>query len=195
MSVAAPNPFSPEVLAAKALEHLGADAPTTESLLRVAAQMAVLVNKAPGLHGPEKSALVQRVLREVINMPAVRSKLSDEAASALILVIDTVVPTTLTLIVSAGRGEFDLKKITPAKAWAWCCKHGVAIAVAASASEKQDPKVGTASIVTAVSDAVAAVAAEVTVDVAAAPAPAPAPVVAESASSAPTESANPTPAP
>lgn len=189
MSVAAtaavPNPFSLEALATKALEHLGADAPTTESLLRVAAQIAVLVNKAPGLRGSEKSALVQRVLREVINMPVVRSKLSEEAASALSIVIDTVVPTTLTLIVSAGRGEFDLKKITPAKAWAWCCKHGVAIAVASSA-----PKADIASIVKAVGEA----AAEVTVEIAAAPAADVVLVVAESASIAPTEPAAQTPA-
>ncbi len=185
------NPFSPEALAAKALEHLGADAPTTDSILRVAAQLAVFVNKAPGLHGREKSALVQQVLREVINMPAVRPKLSDEAVSALNVVIDTVLPTTLALIVSAGRGEFDLKKVTPAKAWAWCCTQGVAIAAAVSA-----PKADTVSIAKAVTGAVEAAAAEVTVEMPPAAAPAPeAPVVAEPSNNVPTESENLTPAP
>jgi hypothetical protein len=185
----APNPFSPEALAAKVLEKLGASPPTAETILRRAAELAVLVNKAPGLKGPEKMALVQRVLRDIVNMPDVRAKgLSDEAVAALNAVIDDIVPTAITLIVSAGRGEFDLKKVTPAKAWAWCCRAATAVAVAASA-----PKADTASIVKAAGGAAAAVVAEVTVEMAA-PAPAP-PADAGTASSAPIVSENPTPAP
>jgi hypothetical protein len=106
-------------------------------------------------------------------------------------VIDTVLPTTLALIVSAGRGEFDLKKVTPAKAWAWCCTQSVAIAAAVTA-----PKADTASIAKAVTGAVDAAAAEVTVEMPQAAAPAPeAPVVAEPSNNVPTESENLTPAP
>lgn len=176
------NPFSPEALAAKALEYLGVDAPTTDSILRVAAQLAVFVNKAPELHGLEKSTRIQQVLREVINMPAVRSKLSDEATSAINAVIDTVLPTTLALIVSAGRGEFDLKKVVPVVVpakWSWCCsKRAVAVKVDTVSAEK-----GTGSVVVA----------EVAVEAPVTP-PAEAEVVVD-ANSAPTESENLTPAP
>ena len=182
---AAAAAFTPEALAAKALEKLGADTLTADAILRLAAHLAELVNKAPGLRGPEKAALVQRVLRDIVSMPAVRAKLSDDAATALNTVIDTVVPTALTLIISAGRGEFDLKNPQAAAAsfLSWCCR---AVSVVAA------PKV--ADTVTAVTE----------------PAPAPAqapPVVAEevrvaevapvaAASSAPTESsATPAPAP
>jgi hypothetical protein len=181
---ATPNPFSPEALVTTALGKLGADAPTADSILRIAADLAVLVNKAPGLHGPEKTALVQRVLRDVVAVPAVRATLSDDAAAALAVVIDTIVPTALTLIVSAGRGEFDLKKVTPAKAWAWCCRTASAVAVAV-----QQQKGDTASIVKVVGEATADA-----VSVVVAPEAAPAPAAPAASSSAPTESQNPTPA-
>lgn len=188
MSVAihTPNPFSPEALVAKALEKLGADAPTADSILRLAAHLAELVNKAPGLHGSEKAALVQRVLRDVLAMPAVRARLSDDAVSALNTVIDTIVPTALTLLISAGRGEFDLSSPQKAAAsvWSWCCTHGVAVAAAVAAPKKAD----TATITMAPAPAsVASAPEEVRPEV-------PAPVAAPAASSAPTESSAPAPA-
>ena len=174
-----PNPFSPEALAAKALEKLGADVPTADTILRLAAHLAELVNKAPGLHGPEKAALVQRVLRDVLAMPAVRAGLSDDAASALNIVIETVVPTALTLIISAGRGEFDLSSPQKAAAsvWSWCCTHGVAVAAAVAAPKKAD----TATVATVPAAASEEVRPEV-------------PVAAPAASIAPTESSAPAPA-
>lgn len=135
MSAAVPapaNPFSVEALSAKALEILGAEVPNADSILRIAAKLAQLVNKAPGLHGPEKAALVQQVLREILNSPIVRPKLDAAAVDALNVVIDTVVPTALTLIISAGRGEFDLKK--PREAFLWCCRSAASVAVAAAAA-------------------------------------------------------------
>lgn len=133
VAVSAPaNSFSVEALSAKALEILGAEVPNADSVLRVAAKLAQLVNKAPGLHGPEKAALVQQVLREILNSPIVRPKLDAVAVDALNVVIDTVVPTALTLIISAGRGEFDLKK--PREAFLWCCRSAASVAVAAAAA-------------------------------------------------------------
>ena len=185
MSVASsPNPFSPEVLVVKVLAKLGADALTGDSILRLATHLAELVNKAPGLHGSEKAALVQQVLRDVIAVPAVRAKLSDDAANTINIVIDTVVPTVLTLIISAGRGEFDLKK--PREALLWCCRSAASVAVAVAASQSQ---VHTAPAVTVVKPE------EVKVE---APAPlavaVPLPVAAPVASSVPTESTVPVPA-
>lgn len=169
--------FTPEALAAKALEKLGADAPTADSILRVAAYLAELVNKAPGLRGSEKAALVQRVLRDIVAMPAVRAKLSDDAATALNIVIDTVVPTALTLIISAGRGELDLKnpQAVASSFLAWCCR-SVSVVAAASAPPKA---ADTATEATAPAPAPPVVAEEVRVEEAA---------PAAAASSAPTES-------
>jgi hypothetical protein len=175
------NPFSVEALSSKALEMLGADMPTADSVLRVAAKLAQLVNKAPGLHGPEKAALVQQVLREILNSSVVRPKLDAAAVDALNVVIDTVVPTALTLIISAGRGEFDLKK--PREAILWCCRSAASVAVAAAAAH------------TAITEKAAAPeqveAAVVAPAPAPAPAAAPAPEAASDANIPPTESSAP----
>jgi hypothetical protein len=182
------NPFTPEALAAKVLEKLGADALTSDSILRLAAHLAELVNKAPGLHGAEKAALVQQVLRDVIAMPAVRAKLSDDATNTINIVIDTVVPTALTLLISAGRGEFDLKK--PRETLFWCCRSAASLAVAVAVAS-QPQQAHTAPTVTAVTPvtAVAPVTTpeEVLVEVLA-------PVAAPASSSAPTESTVTSPA-
>ena len=184
MSAAAPAPansFSVEALSAKALEILGAEVPNADSILRIAAQLAQLVNKAPGLHGPEKAALVQQVLRAILNSSIVRPKLDAVAVDALNVVIDTVVPTALTLIISAGRGEFDLKK--PREAFLWCCRSAASVAVAAAAAHTTPAEKGPEPVA-APEQVEAAVAA---------PAP-PAPEAAPVANTPPTES-NETPAP
>lgn len=141
--MSATNPFSPEALAIKVLEKLGASPPTAETVLRRAAELAVLVNKAPGLSGAEKLALVQRVLRDIVNMPDMLVKgLGDKAVAELNNVIDTIVPTTISLIVSAGRGEFDLKKVVPTvvAAWSpWCCR-AISTVVDVTASSLADPQ-------------------------------------------------------
>lgn len=114
-----------ESLVAKAADVLGADIPSADNLLRIASQLAQMVNNLPDLRGAEKAAMVQQALRDLLKVPAVREKLSEEAAAALTPVIDTVVPTVLTLIVSAGRGEFDLKKVKAEAVSAismWCCR-------------------------------------------------------------------------
>ena len=138
MSAPAPsNPFSIESLVSKAIKMLGVDVPNPTIILSITAQLAELVNKAPGLHGPEKAALVQRVLREILNSSVVRSKLTDAEVNTLNIIIDTVVPTTLTLLISAGRGEFDLKK--PRQTLLWCCKTAASVIVAAIEPEVKEP--------------------------------------------------------
>ena len=180
----APNPFSPEALAAKALEKLGASPPTADTILRLAAHLAELVNKAPDLRGPEKAALVQQVLRDIVNMPDARAKMSDEITASLNTVIDTVVPTVLTLIISAGRGEFDLSSPQKAAAsiWSWCCRSAAAVAVAS-----RPMTAGTETTAKVLAEMTAlAEAKEVEVELRPA-----APEAAPAASSAPTESSAP----
>lgn len=93
-----------------ALEKLGADTPTTQSILRVSVDIAQAVNKSKELKGAEKMALVQETLRAVIATPALKEKLSDEATVQINTVINDVVPPTITLVIEAGRGHYDFKK-------------------------------------------------------------------------------------
>lgn len=144
-----------------ALKELGAEAPTTQSIIRLSATLAQAVNRWPGLNGPQKTEMVVGALRELLGVEQIRGKLSVEEQAALRVVADTVVPETLTLLVSAGRGEFDLRKPTPGCITALAaalCRTGATIAVAAApgnevavqaagalqtaavqASEKEDP--------------------------------------------------------
>lgn len=129
---------SPTTLVQLALKELGADAPTTQSILRLAATLAQTINRWPGLSGKEKLEMVLKTLREVLEMEAIRGKLSAQEAAILRATVDTVVPETLTLLVAAGRGEIDLRKPTPGCAAALCgflCRSGAAIAIAATSQE------------------------------------------------------------
>jgi hypothetical protein len=93
-----------------ALEKLGADTPTTQSILRVSVEIAQTVNKSKDLKGAEKMALVQQTLRAVLATPAMKEKLSEDAAAQINTVINNVVPPTITLVIEAGRGHYDFKK-------------------------------------------------------------------------------------
>jgi hypothetical protein len=118
-----------------ALKELGTDAPTTQSIVRLSATLAQAVARWPGLKGSQKAEMVVGALRELLGVEQIRGKLSAEEQAALRVVVDTVVPETLTLLVSAGRGEFDLRKPTPgcmAALAAALCRTGAAIAVVAA---------------------------------------------------------------
>ena len=118
-----------------ALKELGTETLTTQSIVRLSARLAQAVNHWPGLKGPQKAEIVVGALRELLGVEQVRGKLSAEEQAALRVVVDTVVPETLTLLVSAGRGEFDFRKPTPgcmAALAAALCRTGAAIAVAAA---------------------------------------------------------------
>jgi len=84
----------------------GAVPPSVQSLLRVAVALAQDVNRLPNLKGRERLELVQRILREALMSPSVKDRVPPEVLTA----IDTIIPETLTLVVSASRGEFSLKR-------------------------------------------------------------------------------------
>jgi hypothetical protein len=137
-SASAPAPAT--ALVQLALKEIGADAPTTQTILRLAATLAQAVNRWPNLKGAQKAELVIGALREVLAMEAIRGKLSTEEQAALRVVVDTVVPETLNLLVAAGRGQLDLRKPTPG-CWATLaaalCRTGAAIAVAAAPQSEE----------------------------------------------------------
>jgi len=139
-----------------ALKELGTETLTTQSIVRLSATLAQAVARWPGLKGSQKAEMVVGALRELLGVEQSRGKLSAEEQVALRVVVDTVVPETLTLLVSAGRGEFDLRKSTPgcmAALAAALCRTGAVVAVVAApgnevvaqvaaavqASEKEDP--------------------------------------------------------
>jgi hypothetical protein len=93
-----------------ALKQFGADAPTTHSILRVSVVLAEAVNKNKDLSGHAKMDLVVQTLRDVLVMPEVATRIPEEARGPLKVVVDTVVPEALSLIIEAGRGQYDLKK-------------------------------------------------------------------------------------
>jgi hypothetical protein len=103
--------FDLQSLAAMALREMGADAVTTQSLMRIAVVLATAVNKAPGLRGAEKQKLVLDALREVLATPMVADQMDDSAKAVLKDVIDNIIPQTLALVVEAGRSG-ALKKPT-----------------------------------------------------------------------------------
>lgn len=155
-----------------ALKELGADVPTTQSVLRIAVVLAEAANRLPRLAGREKLDLVLQTLRGVLATPAVRDRIPEEARAPLTLVIDTVVPETLALVIEAGRGRFDLKKPSVgclAKLGALLCRSAAAVVT--------DPEAKRALVAAADATSVVAVAVAVAVDVSEAPAPAPAPPV------------------
>lgn len=151
-----------------ALKELGADVPTTQSVLRIAVVLAEAANRLPRLAGREKLDLVLQTLRGVLATQAVRDRIPEEARAPLSLVIDTVVPETLTLVIEAGRGRFDLKKPSVgclAKLGALLCRSAAAVVT--------DPEAKRALVAAADATSVVAVA----VDVSEAPALLPAPPV------------------
>lgn len=118
-----------------ALKEIGVEPLTTQVVLRISARLAQAVTRWPNLKGTQKAEMVIGALRELLDLEQVRGKLTVEEQGALRVVVDTVVPETLTLLVAAGRGEFDFRKPTPgcmAALVAALCRTGAAIAVAAA---------------------------------------------------------------
>jgi len=98
-------------LTALALREMGADVPTTQSLMRIAVVLATTINKAPGLKGIEKQKLVLDALREVLAAPLIADQLDESAKAVMADVINNIIPQTLALVVEAGRSG-ALKKPT-----------------------------------------------------------------------------------
>lgn len=94
-------------LIAQAITVFGGIAtPSIQNVMKVGVALAQDVNRLPGLKGRERLELVQRILREALAAPTVKERVSVEVLAA----IDTIIPETLTLVVSASRGEFSLKR-------------------------------------------------------------------------------------
>jgi hypothetical protein len=74
--------------------------------MRIGVALAQDVNRLPGLKGRERLELVQRILREALAAPSVKDRIPADVVAA----IDTIIPEALTLVVSASRGEFLLKR-------------------------------------------------------------------------------------
>jgi hypothetical protein len=99
-----------QTLIATGLSKIGADVPTAQSLMRLAVTLAQDANKFQGLKGADRLALVLSALREVLTTTAITQKIPPEALKALREVVDSVIPETITLVVAASRGGFDLKR-------------------------------------------------------------------------------------
>jgi hypothetical protein len=99
-------------LKAKALAQLGTDVPTAQNLMRIAVSLAQEVNKATHLPGREKLDAVVRALRGLLAEKAVSDRVGPAELVILQNVVNDVIPETISLVVEASRGSFQLKKPT-----------------------------------------------------------------------------------
>jgi len=122
------------------LEQTAKKSWTSETVLRVGVDVAMKVNQLKDLKGPEKKQLVLDVLQKaMVNCEeAEKSGKTDTAEiterwAALRKVANDVLPVSLDLVVSAARGGFDFKKISP-RTWLeyFCCFFQAATGVLAA---------------------------------------------------------------
>ena len=99
-----------ETLKVMALAQLGTDVPTAQNLMRIAVALAQDVNKANQLSGREKLDHVMRALRGLLAEKAVTDRVPAAELAVLQNVMNDVVPETISLVVEASRGAFQLKK-------------------------------------------------------------------------------------
>jgi hypothetical protein len=122
-----------------ALSKIGADTPTTQVLLRVGVDIAQAVSKAKNLKGAEKMVIVQQTLRNVLDVQAIKEKLSAEDIIQLNTVINDIIPLSITLVIEAGRGQYDFKKPSISCALGFFCKGLAATAVAVPVPAPSEP--------------------------------------------------------
>jgi hypothetical protein len=72
--------------------------------MRLGVQLAQEANRLPGLRGRERLELVLKMLRDLLK------ELPEETRKPLEVIVENVIPETVTLVVEASRGGFDLKK-------------------------------------------------------------------------------------
>ena len=99
-----------QTLIATGLAAVGATTPTAQSLMRLAVSLAQDANKIQGLKGRQRLELVLKALREVLTTTAINQKIPPDVLRGLREVVDTVIPETITLVVEASRGGYDLKR-------------------------------------------------------------------------------------
>ncbi len=93
-----------------ATTQLGKETPTAQNLMRIGVTLAQEVNKASALSGRAKLDMVVRALRGLLAEPVVRGRLTPEVAATLDGIVQDVIPETISLVVDASRGAFQLKK-------------------------------------------------------------------------------------
>jgi hypothetical protein len=111
------------------LEQTAKKSWTSETVLRVGVDVAAKVNQLKDLKGSEKKQLVLDVIQKAMVKceDAEKSGKTDTAEitekwAALRKIASDVLPVSLDLVVSAARGSFDFKKISP-RTWVeyFCC--------------------------------------------------------------------------
>jgi hypothetical protein len=123
-------------LAVQAQTFLGTRPWTVSLVLQTGAHLAQAVQRFPGLSGQQKSSLVCQTILQLLEdgEKADRERLKESTPQAeptipweeCKRVVATVLPATLTLLVSAARGEIDLRKPS---GWAnLCCFAAAAFA-------------------------------------------------------------------
>lgn len=116
------DPYVSQVRAA-ACAFVGEQSWTVELILQLGAHLAQLVNKASGLSGKAKSEVVcQTILALLEDAEKADTKRVQESTEKGLTTapaaawaelknqVKSVLPTTLSLVVDAARGKFDLKK-------------------------------------------------------------------------------------
>jgi hypothetical protein len=122
------------------LEQTAKKSWTSETVLRVGVDVAMKVNQLKDLKGLEKKQLVLDVLQKAM-VKCEEAEKADKADTAEITerwaalrkIANDVLPVSLDLVVSAARGTFDFKKISP-KTWVeyFCCFFQAATGVLAA---------------------------------------------------------------
>lgn len=128
---------------------LGTQGTTTwdvPSLIKIAGLLAVKVNGVVSLSGSAKEALVLSALKKVLEtvkekelaVPGLAEDVTKDIKGrydSLLAAVDTVIPATLQLAVSAANGKLDLKKV-PLSYWTKLCGCCAKTAVAVLVHEK-----------------------------------------------------------
>ncbi len=118
-----------QTLKQMALAQLGTDVPAAQNMMRIAVALAQEVNKATHLAGREKLDAVMRALRGVLAEKTVTDRIPASDLAVLQNVVNDVIPETISLVVEASRGAFQLKKPSigcVARVGAFLCRQAAA---------------------------------------------------------------------
>ena len=96
---------------------------TPESIIQIATIAMAMVARQKDMSGADKKALVITLLKYLVK----HSNMKRKDRQAVRMVIDTTLPITIDLLIGAGNGEFDFKKMKSRFAWiadtcCCCCK-------------------------------------------------------------------------
>lgn len=103
-------PISSEDLLQQVIHRFQLTGVNTQTLLRSATDLAQQVNQFRDLKGREKMEIVQDTLRDALQHPTIRQSITPALFEILMNTVKHVIPEAITLIINAGRGEFNFKK-------------------------------------------------------------------------------------